>query len=248
MNRPLIIAHRGYSGKYPENTLIAFERAIECHCDMIELDVHLTKDSHLIVAHDHLLGRTVNGRGAIDSLSLSDLQKKDCGSWFKKEFSDQRMSSLKEVLIKINKRVSVNIEIKHETLKSPGHYKIMAEKVLSLIEELGYRDLIIISSFDEQILRKIRSMDATVRLGILDHESEKTLKFNLVRDIKAFSYHHNHIRLNSKNIQQMHNEGLKVYPYTANTVKSFEKLSSLNVDGIITNQVEDLREFLGVKI
>ncbi|MDD4974146.1 MAG: glycerophosphodiester phosphodiesterase family protein [Bacteriovorax sp.] len=244
MNRPLIIAHRGYSAKYPENTLIAFERAIECKCDMIELDVHLTEDSQLIVAHDYILGRTSNGRGAIDSHSLSDLQKLDCGSWFGKEFSNQLMPSLKEVLIKVDKRVTINVELKHETLKTSAHYQIMAENILSLIEELGYRDLIIISSFNEQILRTLRKQDSTIRLGILDNNPEKHFLIELVREISAYSYHKNHIKLNQGNIQQMHRAGLKVYPFTANTIKSFEKLCSLNVDGIITNQVEDLRKFL----
>ena len=244
MNRPLIIAHRGYSAKYPENTLIAFERAIECECDMIELDVHLTKDSQVIVAHDYHLGRTSNGRGAIDSHLLSDLQKLDCGSWFGKEFSNQIMPSLKEVFVKVDKKVAINIEVKDESLKTPAHHQIMAENILSLIEESGYRDLVIISSFNERILRTLRKLDPTIRLGILDNNPEKHFLIELVREISAYSYHKNHIKLNPGNVQQMHRAGLKVYPFTANTSRSFEKLCLLNVDGIITNQVEDLKKFL----
>ncbi len=230
-NKPLIIAHRGYSGKFLENTMLAFLEAIKANCQMIEFDVHLTNDLELVITHDYLLGRTVKAKGAVDDYTLSDLQKLGC-------------SSLKEVLTAVNKRVLLNIELKHETLKTPLHTEIMAIKVLSLINEMNYRDYVVISSFDESILRSLFAIDSKIRLGVLDHYPQKGLKLKLASEIKAYSYHPNFKKLDQSSALKLHANKLLIYPYTANKSLEFKKLLELNVDGIITNQVEDLRSFL----
>ena len=84
--RPWVVAHRGYRGKFPENTLAAFEAAIDVEADMIELDVCLTSDRVPVVIHDETLDRTTDGKGLVSEHSLSDLKKLDAGSWFSAEF------------------------------------------------------------------------------------------------------------------------------------------------------------------
>jgi glycerophosphoryl diester phosphodiesterase len=88
--RPLVIAHRGYRTKYPENTLVAFQAAIDVGADMIELDVLLTKDRKMVVIHDESLGRTTNGRGMVSDCTLSQLKALDAGSWFDPCFKEER--------------------------------------------------------------------------------------------------------------------------------------------------------------
>ena len=87
--RPLIVAHRGYRAKYPENTLVAFEAAIEAGADMIELDVLLTKDRKAVVIHDESLDRTTSGQGPVSDYTLSELKALDAGSWFDARFLSQ---------------------------------------------------------------------------------------------------------------------------------------------------------------
>ena len=92
------IAHRGFSGKYPENTNIAFARAIELGADMIELDVTLSKDKIPVVIHDDTLERTSNGKGKVRNVPLEKLKQLDFGSWMHSNFSEERIPTLEEVL------------------------------------------------------------------------------------------------------------------------------------------------------
>ncbi len=233
-NKPLTIAHRGYSAKFPENSLIAFEEAIKSGAQMIEFDVHLTADQDLVVTHDYVLGRIIKPQGEkghIDDYTLSQCQQ-------------MGLPSLKEVLVLVNKRVALNVELKHETLKSPMHYEGMAQKVLDLIDVLDYRELVIISSFDETVLRTLRSLDSHIALGVLDHTPEINLKCELAKELKAKSYHPHFLHLNRAIVHQLHSQGLLIYPYTANTYAEFQRLLDLGVDGVITNEVGEFLVFL----
>ena len=77
-----VIAHRGYCGKYPENTMLAFKKAVEAGCDEIELDVQLTKDGKVVVIHDETIDRVTNGSGLVRDYTLEELQKFHAGSVF----------------------------------------------------------------------------------------------------------------------------------------------------------------------
>ncbi len=226
----LIIAHRGYSKKFPENTLSAFAAAIESHCDMIELDVHFSQDKEIVVIHDYHLGRTIKAKGSVDSYTLFQLRSLG-------------VPSLRDVFSLVNNRVQINVEIKHESLKSSALYQEMGEKILSLIEEFKNINHVLISSFDEQMLRVLRNLNAQIRLGILEDRWEHT-KVNLAREISAYSYHPDHHHLDQEKIQQLHSMDLKVFPYTLNTFRLFKKFYDLEVDGIITNDVEELYQAL----
>jgi glycerophosphoryl diester phosphodiesterase len=92
------IAHRGYSACYPENTLAAFKGAIDAGAHMIELDVCLSKDRHLVVIHDETVDRTTNGTGAVKALTLDQLSRLDAGSWFDPRFNTERLPTLAQVL------------------------------------------------------------------------------------------------------------------------------------------------------
>lgn len=125
----MVIAHRGFSGQAPENTLASFQKAVELGSDMIELDVRFSKDGQVVVIHDDTIDRTTNGRGKVADYTLKELKQFDAGSWFAPQFSGERIPTLKEVLELVKGKVLVNIEIKDE---SPGQYKItdLAERGL----------------------------------------------------------------------------------------------------------------------
>lgn len=101
----LRIAHRGASGYAPENTLAAFKKALEFDIDVIELDVHLTKDNHLVVIHDKTVNRTTDGKGKVADKTLAELQKLDAGN-------GEKIPTLQEVLDLVNRKALVSIEIK----------------------------------------------------------------------------------------------------------------------------------------
>ena len=94
-----IFAHRGSKGTHPENTLTSFKEAVRVGSDGIELDVHLTKDGHLVVIHDETVDRTTNGTGEIRNLTLAKIKAMDAGSWFHNTYAGEKIPTLEEVLL-----------------------------------------------------------------------------------------------------------------------------------------------------
>ena len=137
-----IIGHRGYPAKYPENTLAAFEAAIEAGAVMIELDVMLSRDRKVVVIHDATLDRTTNGKGSVADLTLAELKQLDAGSWFDAQFVGQQIPELSEVLDLVNGRAYVNIEIKsnaYETHHPPDAIEKQVVDWLRQKKTAGYR-------------------------------------------------------------------------------------------------------------
>jgi len=110
--RPMVVAHRGFSGRFPENTLRSFREALQLPIDAVELDVRRTKDGVLVVIHDPTVDRTTNGRGRVADLTWDELQRLDAGAWKGSEFVGERIPRLEEVLKLIDGCVVVFVEIK----------------------------------------------------------------------------------------------------------------------------------------
>ncbi len=245
-SRPLVIAHRGYSAKYPENTMSAFNKAVEYKADMIEFDVHLSKDKKICITHDYELGRTCNGSGLLDNYTFDQLQELDFGSWFNSSFTHEKIPELSDLLkLSMEFNISLNLEVKHQTLhENAVGIDTMCKQLKKYLENYSLSDSLIVSSFSYDFLKEFRLQMPNIKIGILNHYLEKDLHLNLVDELKAYSYHPNFKSLNSEYIKLIKDKGLKIFPYTANTESDFEKLRSLGVDGIITNEVSLLLEYL----
>ncbi|MEE8523355.1 MAG: glycerophosphodiester phosphodiesterase family protein, partial [Thermoanaerobaculia bacterium] len=147
--RPRVIAHRGFSGVAPENTLVAIRKAIDVGADMAEIDVLLSRDRHVVVIHDDTLDRTTDGKGPVEDLSLEELRRLDAGSWFSAEFAGERMPTLAEVLDLVRGRILLNVEIKSEAVTREIEGGIV-DRVLRLIAEREMGDQVILSSFEPE--------------------------------------------------------------------------------------------------
>lgn len=114
------IAHRGFSSQAPENTLAAFDLALESGFDNIELDVQLTSDKVPVVIHDATVDRTTNGDGAVSSFTLAELRKLDAGSWFDKKYTGEHIPILEVVLQRYAGKIHLHLELKSNDLELPG--------------------------------------------------------------------------------------------------------------------------------
>ena len=123
------VAHRGASGNYPENTLIAFQKALEIGVDEIELDLYLTKDDHLIVMHDSTVDRTTDGTGVIAELTLTEIRALDAGRVFGERFRGERVPTWEEALDLVQGKVGLNVHLK-EGGHPDGHYERKVAKAL----------------------------------------------------------------------------------------------------------------------
>ncbi len=177
LNTAWIIGHRGYHAKYPENTLIAFQAAIEAGVTMIELDVMLSHDRKLVVIHDATLDRTTNGKGSVADLPLAELKQLDAGSWFDAQFADQQIPELSEVLDLVNGRAYVNIEIKSDAYESLHPPDAIEKQVVELLRQKNLLDTSMISSFDVNILEQIAFMKNAPAIAFI---SKKTANRNTV--------------------------------------------------------------------
>lgn len=160
----ICMAHRGWSGRAPENTRSAIRLALaEPRIHSIEFDVQLTKDGVPVVIHDFVLGRTANGSGPVGSYTYAELRKLDAGSWFGAEFKDERIPTLEEILQEARGRGRLNIELKTTGDLYPG----LEEKVVKLIHHYGMQHDVYVTSFDHDAIKRVHTLDSSLKTGLI---------------------------------------------------------------------------------
>lgn len=155
-----VIAHRGYSSKAPENTLSAFKMALEIQADMIELDVHLSKDNQVIVMHDANLERTTGLNATVRSKTLSELKQLKAGAWFGIEFNNEPVPSLEEVIQLVAGQSILLIEIKLD--EQNEIYQGIIQAVLDLITKHNATDWCILQAFESDYLKEIQASKSEI--------------------------------------------------------------------------------------
>lgn len=220
--KTLKIAHRGSSGKYPENTLLAFKKALECNVDGIELDVHMTIDGVIIVFHDHYLN-FLGKKTQISKLLFAEIQT------IVLPF-DQKIPSLREVFDIIDKKCIINIELKGKSIAKP-----VTDLILEYIEFKNWTCThFLISSFDKNNLLDVAGMDQNLPIAVLE-EFDVDQAINFAKYIGAYAINPNYILLNEQNMKRMHDKGFKVFSWTVNDTVDLERMITLGVDGIISD-------------
>jgi len=216
--RPLIIGHRGYPARFPENTLASFEGAMQAGCRMIELDVTLTRDRKVVVIHDDTLNRTTNGKGPVREHPLKEIKRLDAGSWFHPRFSAERVPELAEVVKLTTGRCMLNIEIKGSAFEADYPADAIERQVVELAKSSGAMDRVILSSFDKRILHRIAGMEEPPATAyISEHGADRGL-VEMLLAMKAFSWHPRFKVLTRDQVELLHAAGLKVFPWTINTI------------------------------
>ncbi|WNF37669.1 glycerophosphodiester phosphodiesterase family protein [Bacillaceae bacterium IKA-2] len=159
-----IMAHRGWSGKSPENTLAAIKLAVkEPSISAIELDVQLSKDGIPVIIHDFTVNRTTNGEGFVKDLTMKQLRSLDAGSWFSPDFKGEKIPTLEEVLQTVNGKKILNIE-----LKVAGElYAGLEEKVIETIKIFKVEKDVMITSFDHKRIQKVNKLTSSIKTGLI---------------------------------------------------------------------------------
>lgn len=219
----LKIAHRGAKAYEPENTLKAFQKALNLNADGIELDVHLSSDGHIIVIHDETIDKMTNGKGFVNTLSLPELKSFLIDGQYE-------IPTLKEVFDLVNKKCLINIELKNAAALT---------KLVALIDEYVSEknwkyEHFIVSSFDWNALQEVHNLDSKIPIGVLA-ETNLDLALAFAEFIKARAIHPYYHLLNPENVREMQKKGFLVLPWTVNIEEDIQKIKSYNVDGIITD-------------
>ena len=220
----LHIGHRGAKAYAPENTLSSFKKAIEIGVDAVELDVRKTKDNQLVVIHDADVKRTTDGEGLVSELALAQI----------KSFSAERgekIPTLQEALNLLDKKVKVLIE-----LKETG----MEEKVLSVVHNQGLDKNVIVTSFLEDALKKVRELDGQIETGLIyaKHKNPVKTALELQANYLVAFYRFTH----RANVVKAHENGLKIIVWTINSPQEVEDFIKKGVDGIASDKPDILVE------
>jgi glycerophosphoryl diester phosphodiesterase len=158
-----VIAHRGASAYAPENTLAAFDLALQMGCRHLELDVDLTRDGHIVVMHDDTVDRTTNGTGPVGRYTLAELRALDAGAWFGPPFAGERIPTYGEVLERYQGRAHLHTELK-------GRAPRLAPGTADLVRQYGMVEHVTVTSFQQPRLAEIRAYAPELPTGWLVRE------------------------------------------------------------------------------
>jgi glycerophosphoryl diester phosphodiesterase len=218
----LKIGHRGARAYEPENTLLSYKKALELGVDAVELDVRRTKDGELVVIHDPEVDRTTDGKGLVSDLTLKQVKQ------FKTE-KDQRIPTLEEALDFLDRKVKVLVE-----LKETGY----EDKVLRLVQSKASESNVIIVSFHEEALRKVRELSEQVETGLIYARHKNPVK--AASDLKANYLLPLYRFTHSADVQKAHQNGLKVIVWTINKPEEVAEYGKKGVDGITSDRPDIL--------
>ena len=218
----LRIGHRGARAYEPENTLRSFRKALEIGVDAVEFDVRKTRDNHLIVIHDADVKRTTNGKGLVADLTLKEI----------KELSTEKgekIPTLEEALDFLDNKTKILIELKETGTE---------EKVLSAISAKKLEKNVIITSFLEPALAKVRELNKTIETGLIYAKHKNPIKTAL--ELKANYLLPLYRFTHTANVQKAHENKLKILVWTINTKEEAEEYDKKGVDGIATDKPDIL--------
>jgi len=240
----IVIAHRGASAYRPENTMVAFERAIELDADMIELDVVLSRDGIPVIFHDAKLNKHTNGKGLVGQYTLEELKKLDAGSWFSTVFSGQRIPTLEEVIKFATGRIALNIEIKKQKTDYPAGY--IEKQCLKLISEYDMDKHVLLSSFDYAAVSKLKELAPEIPLAILYEKSQsnQSLPHELVQKYQVDAFNCSYNELSRKRLDSLKKHNIPSFVYTVDQENKMRKLLDFGVSGIFTNKPDVLNRVI----
>jgi glycerophosphoryl diester phosphodiesterase len=239
---PLIIAHRGFSDEAPENSMAAFQKAIEAKSDMIELDVRLSADNVPVVFHDRRLQRTSDGNGAVSQKHSRQLTMIDNGSWFSPKFNRERIPLLKDVFPLLKKELRLNIEIKPDVVSTNDTSAV--ELVVQEAEKAKVLSKVMFTSFNHQMIREIGEIDESIITGVIYNPITHFRKSpsTLVKNSRAKLFVCSKFQINSDVVSDTHDAGFMLYVYGVKTGRDVQRMLDLSVDGIICNNPRFVRE------
>ena len=234
MKRPLLFAHRGFSGIYPENSPLAFRMAAEkTNADGIESDVHLSKDGQLVIFHDASVERTSNGTGFIRDLTYAQLLELDIGAWKSPEFAGQHIWTLGQLLDFCREaRMLLNLELKNYEVFYDG----LEQRVIEEICARGMQEQVFVSSFNHISMQRFKDLCPEIETGLLYDKPLLDMEHYLLPS-NADNMHPRYMLLQYQPelMDLFHSRGMKVNTWTVNDEADMRDMIHRGVDGIISN-------------
>ena len=236
-----VIAHRGVSGSYPENTLSAFQAAIDIRAEMVELDVSISRDGIPVVVHDRTVDRTTDFEGDVQSFSVEELKRMEVGAWFSEEFRGEEFPTLRESLELMKGQIAVNIEIKTEAVSDEIQGGVV-DKALQIVKDLDMISSVIFSSFDYRVMEQLNVLDSKIAKALLYEASQSAelLPSELVQKYKIDIFNCSYKQLSEEWINDLQKHEIPYFVYTVNEPELMRELIEKDVSGIFTDFPQEL--------
>ena len=232
--KPIVIAHRGACAYAPENTLAAFELAVQQQAHAIELDVTLSADGHVVVIHDSTVDRTTDGKGMVNALSLAALKELDAGSIYDDAFRGERIPTLAEVFEAVGQKLFINVELKSYSLAAT---KKLTQKVAKCVREHNMASRVLFSSYNFLAVRQIWKLLPDTPRGLLPNKGITgfVVRTGLRELIPHQSLHVPYQYAQQDLLESVHRQGRKLLAYTVNQAEDIQRLIKIGIDGIFTD-------------
>ncbi len=238
LQTPRITAHRGNSSRAPENTMAAFQSALDAGADCIEFDVQQLSDGTIIVMHDSNFHRTTGIRKNVWEATWEEVEAYDAGSWFSSDFAGEKIPLLEEVLDFANGKIFLNIE-----LKATGKETNLEEEVVRLIKEHHFETQCVLTSQQYSVLRTVKELASELQTGYV--LSVAYGRFYDMEDVDLFSVRSDFITASM--VRELHNRGKLLYGWTVNEEDRIRSLNELRVDDIITDDPKYVQTLLSME-
>jgi glycerophosphoryl diester phosphodiesterase len=229
------VAHRGASAYAPENTISAFDKAVEMKADYIEIDVQRSKDGELVLIHDTSVDRTTDGTGKVGDLTFEQLRNLDAGSWKGEQFTGEKIPTFDEILDRYHGKIGILIELKAPELY-PGIEESIAEELKERNLDKPQNEKIIIQSFNFESMKKMNDLLPKVPIGVLTSSKSHTTPQALQEFSTYADYFNPSYRIvDEELVNQVHSLGMKIGSWTVRSQEAADFLLDMGVDAIITD-------------
>ena len=237
----LNIAHRGFRSRYPENTMLAFKKAVEAGCDGIEFDVHLSKDGEAVIIHDETVDRTTDGTGLVGQKTYRELKALNAAKPHPETVDFAPIPSLREYFEYMAEQPDIisNIELKTGVFVYEG----IEEVVYRLMKEYGLIDRCIVSSFNHESVLRMKQIDSAVVCGLLV-DSWQIRPELYVRELGIECYHPSAYSVTPKLVAALHNAGVRINPWFGSIQCDYRQLIEMGVDSLITDYPDKITALL----
>lgn len=244
--RPYNIAHRGLSGQYPENTLLAIQKAIDAGADWIEFDVVTTQDGVVVISHDTRADRCTDGTGSIAEMTLAQVKQLDAGVRYAESFAGERIPTLEEALDFFEGQpVRLCVEIKGETVDNSID---TARRTIHILQRRDCLQRTVITSFKADCLSAIKTWEPLLATGLdPDRQDGTYTPWQLCKQVLRCGANfllHRHESLTPAIVDEAHQHGFDLWTWTANTPETMRRAIDLGADAIMTNYPDALRQVL----
>ena len=235
-----VLAHRGFSGRFPENSIRAFREAVAIGADGVEFDVQRTRDGELVVIHDERLDYSTNSQGWVFDLSWAEMRTVRLRSRSESIVHEDTVPHLEEVLgFLADHDMLINIELKNGLIA----YADIEEQVIASLDRFKLRGSAIVSSFNHDSVLKMKEIDSSITTGII-FAARLSDPWNYARSVKADALHPDRGVVDAAFVRAAQDEGFLVNTYTVNDDLEMQRILATGINGIITNFPDRLLDLM----